>query len=244
MKNKIINLKKIKNEIELQSTELKTLPKGHLNKKSKYYYHDINRKSAGISKNKVLIKLLCRKKYILARLEQLERNLSGAIVDFDHTLPKDLIKSFSKTYQEIPISYFYHPLIDVWLKEEVESNSYPIKNGFRTSYKKVFVRSKSEQIIGSLLEEYGIVYRYDALLMLGSKSRYPDFIIKNPFTGKEIIWEHFGPLHLTKYEESMHEKMNLYLQQGYIPNDTIIFTFEIDISIEHRLADIIENILF
>ena len=243
MKNQIINLYKIKSEIGDMSVELKTSPKGHLNKRGKYYYHFIGREGSGVSKNKVLIKLLCRKKYILARLEQLERNLSCAIVDFDHTLPKDLIISFSKTYQEIPISYFYHPSIEAWLKEEVESNSYPIKNGFRTSYNKILVRSKSEQIIGSLLEEYGIVYRYDTKLMLDSKTRCPDFIIKNPFTGKEIIWEHYGALHQNKYEESMHEKMHLYLKQGYIPNDTIIFTFEIDISIEQRLVDIIENII-
>jgi len=243
MKNRIINLNKIKSEIKALSAELKTLPEGNLNKRGKFYYHTINRKNTGITKNKALIQLLCRKKYIIADTEKMRRNLSGSIVTFDDRLPKDLIQSFSKTYQDVPISYFYHPSMDAWLQEEVEPNPYPIKGGYRTAYNKILVQSKSEQMIGSLLEKYGIPYRYNTKLTLGSKYKYPDFIIKNPFTGKEIIWEHFGALHESKYEGFMHEKITLYTQQGYIPNDTIIFTFEIDISIENRLADIIENII-
>jgi len=243
MKSGVINLNKIRKELEALKIELKTLPEGHLNRRRKFYYHTIRGKSVGITKNKKLIRLLCRKKYILARIKQLENNLSNPVANFDDTLPQDLIQSFSKTYQEVPISYFYHPSMDTWLSKNPEPNSYPIKGGFRTSYNKVLVRSKSEQIIASLLEEYGIPYRYDTKLMLGGKSKYPDFIIKNPFTGKEILWEHFDALHQPKYEESMHEKMNLYSQQGYIPNDTIIFTFEIDITTEHRLINLIENVI-
>ena len=245
MNNMTFILNKIKSEIEALSTELETLPKGHLNKRGEFYSHTINNKDTGITKNKELIQLLCRKKYILARIKQLQKNLSGSIIEFDDTLPRDMIKSFSKTYLDVPISYFYHPLMDAWLREEQDPNPYPIKGGYYTTYNKVHVRSKSEQITGSLLEKYGIPYRYENKLTLGSKNKYPDFFIKNPFTGKEIIWEHFGgaPINQQEYEESMLKKINLYLKQGYIPNDTIIFTFEIDIETEHRLEGIIENII-
>ena len=243
MKNKIINSNKIKSEIETLSVELATLPEGHLNRRGRYYYHVIKREGIGITKNKALIQLLCRKKYILARLEQLQSNLSASFDLFDNRLPSDLIKSFSKTYQEVPISYFYHPSMDAWLREKPDSNPYPIKGGYRTTYDQVHVRSKSEQIIGSLLEKYGIPYRYEPKLRLGSKTKYPDFDVKNPFTGKEIIWEHFGgaPFNQLEYEDSMHEKIKLYSQANYVPNDTIIFTLEIDI--EHHPEDIIENII-
>ena len=243
MRNKIINLNKIQKEIAVLIAELGSLPEGYLNKRGKYYYHIINRKDVGITKNKALIQLLCRKKYILVRLEQLQSNLSGSFDLFDNRLPRDLIKSFSKTYLDVPLSYFYHPSMDAWLQEKPDSNTYPIKGGYRTTYNKVHVRSKSEQIIGSLLEKYGIPYRYEPQLRLGSKTKFPDFIIRNAFTGKEIIWEHFGgaPVNQLGYEGSMLEKMRLYSQANYIPNDTIIFTFEIDI--EHHPEDIIENII-
>ena len=247
MKNKIINLNKIKIEIEALSAELINMPKGYLNRKGKYYYQTINRKDIGITRNKPLIQLLCRKKYILARIEQLQRNLSEPIALFDDTSPKDIIKTFSKTYHDVPISYFYHPSMAAWLQEEPDPNPYPINGGYRTTYNKILVRSKSEQITGSLLEKYGIPYRYENKLTLGSKYRYPDFLIKNPFTGKEIIWENFGgplkPSDKPKYEKSMLEKMTLYSKQGYVINDTIIFVFEIDINAEHRLEEVIENII-
>ncbi|MCL2558928.1 MAG: hypothetical protein FWE07_00455 [Turicibacter sp.] len=243
MRNIKINSNKMQNELAGLVTELKSLPEGTLNRRGKYYSHSVGGKDVGITHNKALIRKLCRKKYILARIKQLQHNLSSPISEFDTRLPQALIKTFSKTYQELPIAYFYHPSMAAWLAEETEQNAYPITYGYRTSYNKVLMRSKSEQIIGSLLEEYGIPYRYDALLTLNGKSKYPDFIIKNPFTGKEIIWEHFGALHQPQYEAAMHEKMNLYSQHGYKPEETIIFTFEIDIITEHRLQSLIENII-
>jgi len=243
LKSKVINLQKVENELEQLQLELTTLPVGHLNRRGKFYFHTINRKDVGITKNPKLIKSLCRKKYVLAQIKLLQKNLLMPLSEFDDKSPHELIRTFSKTYSELPMSYFYHKSVETWLAKEMTQNPYPITSGYRTSHHKVLVRSKSEQIIGSLLEEYGLLYRYDTKLTLGGKSKYPDFIVRNPFTGKEVIWEHFGALHQPQYEESMHEKMNLYSQLGYLPNETIIFTFEIDITTQHRLQNLIEDII-
>jgi len=243
MLSKIINLLKIKKELKALEKELKTVPEGRLNRKGKYYYHLVGRKEVAITKDLSLIKRLCRKAYVTARITQLQNNLSKPIEEFDHRTPRELITSLSKTYQDAPISYFYHPSVEKWLAKEKKQNPYPMQNGFRTSLHKILLRSKSEHIIASLLEEYGLLYKYDTELVIGGKSKYPDFQIINPFTGKTVIWEHFGALNQPSYKASMDEKMKLYAQAGYISNETIIFTFEIDIISENRLRDLIEQVI-
>jgi len=156
MKNK----NKTKSEIEVLNAELKTLPEGHLNRKGKFYYRTINRKDIGITRNKALIQTLYRKKYVLARIVQLQSSLSKSIVEFNDTTALDLIRTFSKTYQDIPLSYFYHSSVEAWMSKERQENSYSIKRSFRTLRDKVLLRSKSEYIIASLLEEHGILYRH------------------------------------------------------------------------------------
>ena len=51
------------------------------------------------------------------------------------------------------------------------------------------VRSKSEQSIGNMLEEYGIDYSYDR--RVDGHLYYADFTIYCQ-DGSKIIWEHFG----------------------------------------------------
>lgn len=98
-------------------------------------------------------------------------------------------------------------------------------------------------LIANQLEFYNIPYRYEAAITLGHQTKYPDFIIKKPSNGKLILWEHFGAFHQPNYVQKMNEKMNLYTKYGYIPFETIIYTFELDIRIPHRLQGLIEATL-
>ena len=98
-------------------------------------------------------------------------------------------------------------------------------------------------MIANLLEEHDIPYHYDAEITLATKKIYPDFVIKHPFTGENIIWEHFGALHQEGYEEKMNNKMKLYLKHGYVPFETLIYTFEFDVIGNRRLEDLVQGIL-
>jgi hypothetical protein len=91
----------------------------------------------------------------------------------------------------------------------------------------VRVRSKSELLIASTLENSGIPYRYEAALYLkGFGYVYPDFTILNPRLRKEYVWEHLGMMDNPDYIKSTMPKINLYLQNGFIPGDNLILTHE------------------
>ena len=91
--------------------------------------------------------------------------------------------------------------------------------------------SKSEFMIAGQLDKYGILYLYEAPLILGKKTKFPDFLIIHPITGKLIIWEHCGYIHEPEYGKAMIKKMELYQAHGFIPFETLIYTFEFNINI-------------
>jgi len=242
----LIKLRIYKKEAVDIGRELLSLPDGYLAKKGKFYYNRFNRVDTGITKKPAIIKQLCRKMYLLARKKQLVHNLSLSIDDldkFDNRSPKELIRSLPAVYQNLPISYFYHPDIEGWLAQDYAKHPYPPTEWNYTTENGVQVRSKSEFHIATKLEENGIPYRYDAKITLAGKTEYPDFIIRNPFTGKTILWEHFGALHLSGYEKKMNEKMDLYLANGYTLYDTIISTFEYQVKNAHRIQILIEEMI-
>ena len=233
-------------ELTTIENEIDKLPVGYLSKRESRYYHTIGRKDKGITKNPEVIKQLCRKRYLSARKEQLIRNLAllpNHTSDFDNRTAKELIKSLPAAYQGFPISHFYHPAIEKWVTTNYPKHPYPpgpdkplTKNGIR-------VRSKSELLIATQFEECEIPYHYETKITLNNKVEYPDFIIKNPFTNKTIIWEHFGATHLSGYEGNMSDKMNLYLSNGYVANDTFVCTFEFQVQNAKRIQEIIENVI-
>ena len=233
-------------ELESIKKELQTLPAGRLVKRRKFYSHVVDEKGVGITADTALIDQLGRKKYLLARQKQLTNNnstLERAINKQDDTSQAKIIDSLPETYRQLPKTCFFHPSVKDWITEPYPSNPYKVEDLIYTTKKGIRVRSKSEVFIANLLEEYIIPYRYDAVLRLGGKVIYPDFTIKNPYNGKIIIWEHFGALHQPGYEQKMTDKIKLYTNNGYIPFDTLIYTFEFDIQNPRRLQDLIKNII-
>ena len=90
----------------------------------------------------------------------------------------------------------------------------------------LYVRSKSEAMIASVLMRYGIPFRYECELVLGQIVLYPDFIILHPVTKKIIIWEHFGLMNSDNYTQTAMQKLRTYIENGYIPSNNLITTFE------------------
>ena len=88
------------------------------------------------------------------------------------------------------------------------------------------VRSKTEVNIANMLNLYGIPYRYEFPLVMDSLEFRPDFLCLNVRTRKEYIWEHFGMMELEEYARKNVDKIARYIQNGYIPGDNFIQTFE------------------
>ena len=246
MKTIVHSINFYKKELNEMVKELQTMPEGHLQKSGTSYKQRIGNKDIGISKNKPLIQRMCRKRFLIVRIKQSKHNistLSGDFGEFDFATPQEIIKNLPTTYQDFPKNYFYHPSIESWIEQPVHVNSYPMESGWSYSNNGIPLRSKSETFIANMLEKYDLPYHYDIATKLGNKTIYPDFLVKNPYTGKATIWEHFGALHDSEYEKKMDKKMAHYLDSGLIPLETMIYTFESDAKRPERLKYLIEKII-
>jgi hypothetical protein len=245
-------MKKIKNELVIANRrlqkineELQTLPAGRLSKKGTRYYQVINQDVVGITKNDTLIRQLARKKYLSVVKKELEKNIKtlSTPINKTHTTSfKETVSRLPTTYQNMPAENFYHSAVAQWIEKPYRQNAYRPEDRKYESKSGVKVRSKSELIIANLLEDYQIPYRYEPEMVLDGKGICPDFVIRNPFTNEQFIWEHFGALHLPEYEKKMNDKMERYFAEGLIPFETVIYTFEFDINAK-RLKNMIENII-
>jgi len=227
-------------------TELEILPLGRLVKKGKYYAHVIDNKEVSITNKPILIQQLARKKYLLARKKQLITNIKAFAhtnLKHDNRLPKEIIDTFPATYQSLPISHFYHPSIEKWSEASYTKNTLHQENLIYQSKNGIHFRSKSERDIANLLEKYDLPYRYDSNITLNEIQFSPDFIIKNPYNDKTIIWEHFGAFHKDGYEQSMNNKMDLYLKHRFIENDNLIYTFEFHLRDHQRIEKLVKQVI-
>ncbi len=119
-----------------------------------------------------------------------------------------------------------------WAEEPYEhSSEYPERLVVPTK-KGDLVRSKSESLIADTLFEERIPYRYESVTPLFRNIGVPDFIILTPFSGREIVWEHFGMMDRPDYRRRASMKLSDYFDLGYLPDYNLICTFE---SKEHPL---------
>ena len=96
-----------------------------------------------------------------------------------------------------------------------------------------FVRSKSELAIAEKLHGMGIAYVYEQPVLLGGKTRWPDFTIADDESGVTYYWEHLGMLSDARYAARWQTKRAAYLAAGIRPieenavGDVLIETFEL-----------------
>ncbi|MER9209174.1 ATP-dependent RecD-like DNA helicase [Mesorhizobium sp. M0771] len=82
-----------------------------------------------------------------------------------------------------------------------------------------FVRSKSELAIAEKLHGMGIAYVYEQPVLLGGKTRWPDFTIADDASGVTYYWEHLGMLSDPQYASRWQTKRAAYLATGVRPID-------------------------
>jgi len=109
--------------------------------------------------------------------------------------------------------------------ENPQENTIPKVNEFLTERGEI-VRSKSEKLIADKLFLLNIPYRYEYAIKVGDKLMYPDFIVLNPTTRKEYVWEHLGMMDNEEYLEKNMAKLRIYERNGYVLGKNLICTFE------------------
>jgi len=127
--------------------------------------------------------------------------------------------------------------ISAWLNEPTVFNPFKPECKIHRTPSGILMRSKSEVLIGTLLETKNIPYKYEAALWLESGYVYPDFIIMRPSDCKIIIWEHLGLIHKPDYRYKNNQKLLKYLNNGYCMGDNLIITYDNNGSIDMSMLE-------
>lgn len=226
-----------KKENELQRA-LQVLPEGKLlcarNGESyyKWYQSDGHKKVYIPKKNRKLAEQLAAKKYLSTSIEDL-RNEKKAIQQYlksheNHAMNSEKLLTEESEIKNLLTSHFstLSKELSDWTTSPYERNpKYPEHLKHRCVSGR-FVRSKSEMIIDMNLHTNHIPFRYEAALVLGNVTIYPDFTIKHPRTGEIYYWEHFGMMDNPEYARSAGNKLQLYFSNGIIPSIQLITTYE------------------
>lgn len=226
----------IDNEISILCNELSSLPDEELicaknGTRFKWYLRN-NKQSIYLPKANInTAKALARKKYIKARIEDLneEKKLLQTYLRSIDKLNAHTNKVLSNTgIKQLLANQFtsFPEEIASWLSEEYQTNPNHPENLIHSSISGNKLRSKSEAQIDMLLFQNNIPFRYEAALMLNGYLIYPDFTIKHPKTGKIYYWEHFGLMDDEMYRKKYIRKLDTYTANGIIPSINLITSYE------------------
>ncbi len=226
----------LKDRISDLQNQITSLPDGHLliSRNGKYirfaHYHDGTRTYIS-KKNRQLIEPLVKKKYLTALLTDSIHEQQALHSYLDH------YQNYSSNVSQILDDPIFHnalreyitPFSDEikdWANAPYKSNPYCPEQLRHTCLSGNNVRSKSEVFIDQALFLHGIPYRYECALSLDSCTIYPDFTIRHPHTGRIYYWEHFGMMDNPEYARKAFQKMQIYNENGILPSDQLIMTFE------------------
>ena len=192
------------------SKALKEMPDGNMLRKRSgdriYYYISLNGKRISLNHNPEMREIYLLKEELVRKLRAVEKDIP-------------LLEKTAKEY--LPV----YPDGEQWEKIKSEQNKYKEEER-KHLYKGIYYRSKSEAVIAMLLESYGIEFKYEVRLEVGSRTVYPDFVIRRKRDGKIILWEHFGLIHNEEYRQGMFRKLIDYHEAGYNIWDNLIVSFE------------------
>ena len=179
----------------------------------------------------VLYKELKNRRYIRKSLPVLARRIEL----LDYFLKEDVIYDPKTIEAELPVQYkgiagmnlFLDGDIDVesWINEPYVRNPTPFQEEHYTNAK-VKMRSKSEAMIGSRLEDRGIIYKTEMGIKIGGKYIYPDFVILIPKFRVIVIWEHFGLVDNRDYMYDNLGRLIDYGKSGFQLGVNLFLTYE------------------
>ena len=224
-------------EMERIQTQIDKLPEGKLiytrnGKYSKWYYNNGHETKHLPKKNRKFAQKLSYKKMLVFRLEKLKREKIALDFYLRHH-SEDAEKTeqnfyHSSEFQEL-LSENFKPLkteFDELSTEMHKKQDFFAENKVYPTLSGLMVRSKSEVLIATLLEQYSLTFEYEHPWKVQGKYFYPDFLIRHPKTGQWILWEHFGLMDDPEYAKRAYEKIQAYIASGIIPGVHMIITFE------------------
>lgn len=226
----------------------KDAPEGFLNyqeRNGKLFYYQMvqdkrngRRKKTYIKRKDILLaKRLAQKSYYAQVEDVAEKNkaeLERFIRRYDADGINEAYEMMSDVKQALilPILGSKEYALGKW-KEQKGTNtaSHPELRIYET-HQGELVRSKSEVIIANALfqkkDELLYVYEAELALNVGVKKVifHPDFKVLNIRTGRIVYWEHFGMLDNPYYASDFTNKINTYINSGYILGKDLFISVE------------------
>ena len=202
--------------------------KGH----PKYYLSSDKVRTYLSSKDATLIQQLSYKKYLLALQKDLlaEKKALSPYIEYQRNLTCQSEKLlYSNSQFPSLLSPYIMPVSTTarqWMEAPFESNPNYHEHLIYKTNAGIYVRSKSEALIVSLLVQYQIPFRYECPLPLDGIIYYPDFTIMHPKTGRFYYWEHLGLLDKETYLKDNASKLQHFIKNGIIPTQQLIITCE------------------
>jgi len=233
--------------IERFNTETNILPSGTLftrtigGKKRYYHYQPADGEGKGATETYLgntkededLIELLARSKFVEISLDMLNDNmeiLQAVLNGYAAYSAEEVIRRMPKAYEGIdctkPSDMIEENNPHAWSNAPYEKSELWPDALKHKSQNGVLVRSKSEAIIASQLENYNIPYRYEQGLDTPDQLFYPDFTVLNPEDNQIIYWEHFGLMDDEDYGKSVASKLHAYQNAGILQWNNLITTYE------------------
>lgn len=220
-------------------SELRSLPEGNLmiiqNGKYRKWYQNHGGLSEYIpKKNHAIAEDLAYKRYLEGEIKKISLEIDA----IDAYLQKaDLSVSNARRKTDFEYQQFENELLrnrikrpnktlEQWMHEDYPRNPRNPENLVHKTVTGIYVRSKSESLIVTVLTNLGIPFRYECLLQIGDIDVYPDFTIRHPITLKEYYHEHFGIMDDPRYVRKAMGKIELYNSYGIIPSVNLLMTFE------------------
>ena len=151
--------------------------------------------------------------------------------------------SFDQRYEEIRR----------WAEAPYPKNPFPLPDAENRAKDGTILRSKGECIWYNLMQERGILFRFDCEIEIidshgNAKKLYPDFLIMC-FDGTLIIIEHLGRMGDLSYAMGFGEKSYWYFQKGFVLGKNYFITsddlnYGTDSQMIARLVDRIEEMFY
>lgn len=205
------------------------------------------------------VRELCSARYQRQRLgilrsnQKLLQKLEQEYQPYDY---ESIISRMPTAYQRVPGGNFFdqrYEEIREWANADYPKNTYPFPSAENYAVDGTRLRSKGECIFYNLLQERGILFRYDCEIeiidKLGNpKILCPDFMILC-FDGTIIIVEHLGRMGELRYSLDYGERCYWYFQEGFVLGINFFVTsddpnYGTDSQMISRVVDRIEELFF
>lgn len=167
-----------------------------------------------------LVRLNQEREHRLLKNQKFLQNLEKDYLRYDFA---SIVACLPQAYQKVARKNGFderYEELRAWASADYPRNPFPFPDSENYAKDGTRMRSKGECLLYNLLQERGILFRYECKLILtdqegNEKILYPDFLIQC-YDGTFIIIEHLGKLGNVKYAMDFGMKCHCYLLGNYI----------------------------